>query len=145
MSQPNQPTHEHEIVMVGMVNVNRDNYLQGTVDVWRCRSCRRLFCDDKRYGEPLRPSVGFEEIGPNEQWAILTCTNIKEVYMMSLGVEPGKKISHTCKDGAPHEFVVLDDWTIAPDDGESVHRIFMVKDHLNKHIEAGFYKLRMLK
>jgi hypothetical protein len=140
-----QPAHEHEIVMVGMVNVNRDNYLQGTVDVWRCRSCRRLFCDDKRYGEPLRPSVGFEEIGLNEQWAILTCTNIREVYMMSLGVEPGKKIAHTCKDGAPHEFTVLGDWTIAPDDGESVHRLFMVKDNINKHIEAGFYKLRMLK
>ena len=28
-----QPKHEHEIVMVGMINVNRDNYLQGVVDV----------------------------------------------------------------------------------------------------------------
>jgi hypothetical protein len=140
-----QPKHEHEIVMVGMINVNRDNYLQGVVDVWRCRSCRRLFCDDKRYGEPLKPSVGFEEIGEKEQWAILTCTNIKEVYMMSLGVEPGKKIAHTCKSGAQHEFLVRDDWTIAPDDGESVHRLFLVKDNLNKNIEAGFYKLRMLR
>ncbi len=25
--------HEHEIVFIGMVNVNRDNYLQGVVDV----------------------------------------------------------------------------------------------------------------
>ena len=86
-----QPKHEHEIVMVGMVNVNRDNYLQGTVDVWRCRGCRKLFCDDKRYGEPLKPSVGFEEIGEDEQWAILTCTDIKEVFMMSLGVKPGRR------------------------------------------------------
>ena len=30
--------HQHEIVFIGMVNVNRDNYLQGVVDVWRCRS-----------------------------------------------------------------------------------------------------------
>lgn len=140
-----QAKHEHEIVLAGMVNVNRDNYLQGTVDVWRCRGCKRLFCDDKRYGEPLKPSVGFEEIGDDEQWAILTCTDIKEVFMMSLGVKPGKKIVHSCKNGSQHEFVVKEDWTIAPDDGETVHRLFLVKDHLNKAIEAGFYKLRMLK
>lgn len=140
-----QPAHEHEIVLAGMVNVNRDNYLQGTVDVWRCRGCKKLFCDDRRYGEPLKPSVGFEEIGEDEQWAILTCTNIKEVFVMSLGVKPGKKISHTCKNGTQHEFVVREDWTIDPDDGETVHRLFLVKDHLNKAIEAGFYKLRMLK
>jgi len=139
-----EPKHEHEIVMIGMVNVNRDNYLQGTVDVWRCRDCRRLFCDDKRYGEPLKPSVGFEEIGEDEQWAILTCTDIKEVFMMSLGVKPGKKIAHTCRNGTAHEFVVKDDWTIAHDDGETVHRLYLVKDNVNKVIEAGFYKLRML-
>jgi hypothetical protein len=138
--------HKHEIVMAGMVNVNRDNYLQGVVDVWTCRSCKKLFCDDKRYGEPLKPSVGFEEVPEDEQWGILTCTDIKGVYMMSLGVKPGKVLKHTCpRNGSQHEFVVRDDWTIAPDDGETVHRLFLVKDHINKVIEAGFYKLRMLK
>jgi hypothetical protein len=138
--------HEHEIVLAGMVNVNRDNYLQGVVDVWTCRGCKKLFCDDKRYGEPLKPSVGFEEVPEDEQWGILTCTDIKGVYMMSLGVKPGKVLKHTCsRDGSQHEFVVRDDWTIAPDDGETVHRLFLVKDHINKVIEAGFYKLRMLK
>ncbi len=138
--------HNHEIVFAGMVNVNRDNYLQGVVDVWICRGCKRLFCDDKRYGEPLKPSVGFEEVPEDEQWGILTCTDIKGVYMMSLGVKPGKVLKHTCpKNGGQHEFVVRDDWTIAPDDGETVHRLFLVKDHINKVIEAGFYKLRMLK
>ncbi len=138
--------HKHEIVLAGMVNVNRDNYLQGVVDVWICRGCKRLFCDDKRYGEPLKPSVGFEEVPEDEQWGILTCTDIKGVYMMSLGVKPGKILKHTCpRNGGQHEFVVRDDWTIAPDDGETVHRLFLVKDHINKVIEAGFYKLRMLK
>lgn len=138
--------HEHEIVFLGMVNVNRDNYLQGVVDVWRCRQCKKLFCDDKRYGEPLKASVGFEEVPEDEQWGILTCTDIKGVYMMSLGVKPGKVLKHTCpRNSSQHEFVVKDDWTIAPDDGETVHRLFLVKDHINKVIEAGFYKLRMLK
>jgi len=138
--------HKHEIVLAGMVNVNRDNYLQGVVDVWVCRGCKRLFCDDKRYGEPLKASVGFEEVPDDEQWGILTCTDIKGVYMKSLGVKPGKTLSHTCpKTGTQHEFVVLSDWTIEPDDGDTVHRLFLVKDHINKAIEAGFYKLRMMK
>ncbi|HEV2389103.1 MAG TPA: hypothetical protein VGS04_00100 [Nitrososphaerales archaeon] len=138
--------HRHEIVLAGMVNVNRDNYLQGVVDVWTCRGCKKLFCDDKRYGEPLKPSVGFEEVPDDEQWGILTCTDIKGVYMMSLGIKPGKTLKHTCpRNGSQHEFVVKEDWTIAPDDGETVHRLFLVKDHINKVIEAGFYKLRMLK
>jgi hypothetical protein len=138
--------HKHEIVLAGMVNVNRDNYLQGVVDVWICRGCKKLFCDDKRYGEPLKPSVGFEEVPEDEQWGILTCTDIKGVYMMSLGVKPGKTLKHACpRNGSEHEFVVRDDWTIAPDDGETVHRLFLVKDNINKVIEAGFYKLRMLK
>jgi len=138
--------HKHEIVLAGMVNVNRDNYLQGVVDVWICRQCKKLFCDDKRYGEPLKPSVGFEEVPEDEQWGILTCTDIKGVYMMSLGVKPGKTLKHTCpRNGSQHELVVKDDWTIEPDDGETIHRLFLVKDHINKNIEAGFYKLRMLK
>ncbi len=137
--------HNHEIVMVGMINVNRDNYLQGTVDVWRCRGCKKLFCDDKRYGEPLRPSVGFEEIAEEEQWGILTCTDIKEVFMQSMGVKPGKKINHTCRTGEAHEFVVNGEWAIDDNGERTVHKLFLVKDHLNKVIEAGYYKLRMLK
>jgi hypothetical protein len=137
--------HKHEIVLAGMVNVNRDNYLQGVVDVWICRQCKKLFCDDKRYGEPLKASVGFEELPDDEQWGILTCTTLKGVYMMSLGVKPGKKIAHTCKDGAQNEFVVKSDWTIEPGEGEKIHGLYLVKDHINKVIEAGFYKLRLLK
>jgi hypothetical protein len=145
-SKGGEGQHKHEIVLAGMVNVNRDNYLQGVVDVWTCRGCKKLFCDDKRYGEPLKPSVGFEEVPEDEQWGILTCTDIKGVYMMSLGVKPGKTLKHACpRNGIQQEFVVRDDWTIAPDDGETVHRLFLVKDHINKVIEAGFYKLRMLK
>jgi hypothetical protein len=135
--------HEHEIVFIGMVNVNRDNYLQGTVDVWRCRGCKKLFCDDKRYGEPLKSSVGFEQIGEDEEWAILTCTSAKEVFMMSLGIRPGKEIEHTCKSGERHAFVVKADYSIGSSMRPPIHRTYLVKDNINKNIEAGIYKLTM--
>ena len=137
--------HQHEIVFWGMVNVNRDNYLQGVVDVWRCRQCKKLFCDDKRYDEPLKPSVGFETIPEDEEWGVLTCTTQKDVFMNSLGVKPGKKITHACRSGETHEFVVGTDFTLSPDLANPIHRLFLVKDHVNSNIEAGFYKLTMVK
>lgn len=139
---PDAP-HEHEIVFMGMVNVNRDNYLQGVVDVWRCRSCKRLFCDDKRYGEPLKPSVGFESIPDDEEWGILTCTTLRDVFMYSLGVKPGKKVTHSCRDGQAIEFVVGRELTLSPVTPNPIHRLFSVKDNVNKNIEAGYYRLSM--
>ena len=135
--------HTHEIVFIGMVNVNRDSYLQGVVDVWRCRGCRKLFCDDKRYGEPLKASVGFESIPDDEEWAVLTCTTQKDVYMNSLGVKPGKKITHACRNGAVQEFVVRSDYTLPQMGAEPIHRLYLVKDKVNKSIEAGYYRLTM--
>lgn len=133
----------HEIVFMGMVNVNRDNYLQGVVDVWRCRICKRLYCDDKRYGETLKPSVGFESIPDNEKWGILTCTSATEVVMNSLGVKPGKKITHACKDGETHEFVIGGDYSLSPAVVNPIHRIYLVEEYINRNIEAGYYKLTM--
>lgn len=128
---------------MGMVNVNRDNYLQGVVDVWRCRKCKELFCDDKRYGEPLKASVGFETIPADEEWGVFTCTTQKDVVMNSLGVKPGKKITHACRNGEVTEFQVGVDFELSPDTGLPIHRVFLVRDNINKNIEAGYYKLTM--
>ena len=140
-----EPGHSHEIVFHGMVNVNRDNYLQGVVDVWRCRGCKKLFCDDKRYDEPLKPSVGFETIPDDEEWGVLTCTTLKNVYMNSLGVKPGKKVAHACRDGQVFEFKVEEDYSLTPDTQNPIHRLYLVKDNINKNIEAGHYRLTMVK
>jgi hypothetical protein len=137
--------HEHEIVFMGMINVDRDNYLQGVVDVWRCRACKKLFCDDKRYGEPLKASVGFETIPDDEEWAVLTCTTMKDVRMNSLGVKPGKTITHACRDGQILEFTVGEDYSLSAGPGSPIHRLYLVKDNVNKHIEAGYYRLTMVK
>jgi hypothetical protein len=128
-----------------MINVNRDNYLQGVVDVWRCRKCKTLFCDDKRYGEGLKPTIGFESIPVDEEWAVLTCTTPKDVLMNSLGVKPGKKLVHACREGETKEFVVNGDYSLTPRGGTPIHNLYLVRDHINKNIEAGYYKLTMVK
>ncbi len=137
--------HEHEIVFYGMVNVNRDNYLQGVVDVWKCRGCKKLYCDDKRYGEALKASVGFEQIPEDEEWVVLTCTTQKEVYMNSMGAKPGKKITHACKSGEVHEFTVSEGYSLTPEVQMPIHRLYLVKDNINKNIEAGYYRLTLAK
>lgn len=135
----------HEIVFTGMVNVNRDNYLQGVVDVWSCRKCKKLFCDDKRYGEGLKPDIGFGGIPDDEKWAILTCTSPRDVFMNSLGVKPGKKVTHACKSGETHEFTVTEEYDLQPSSGTPIHRLYLVEENINKNIEAGYYKLTMVK
>jgi len=133
----------HEIVFIGMVNVNRDNYLQGVVDVWRCRRCKRLYCDDKRYGEGLKPSVGFESIADDERWGILTCTSPTDVSMNSLGVKAGKKIAHACRGGQVLELSIGGDLSLSPETQGAIHRIYLVEENLNRNIEAGHYRLTM--
>jgi hypothetical protein len=133
----------HDIVFIGMVNINRDNDLQGVVDVWRCRKCKRLFCDDRRYGEALKASVGFEPIPDDEKWGILTCTTVKEVTMNSLGVKPGKEITHTCRSGETYEFVIGPDHSLSPKVANPIHRIYLVEEYVNKNIEAGHYRLTL--
>ena len=128
---------------MGMVNINRDNYLQGVVDVWSCRKCRRLYCDDRRYGETLKASVGFEAIPDDEKWGILTCTTVKGVTMNSLGVKPGKKVAHTCKSGEMYEFVIGRDYSLSPQVSNPIHRIYLVEEYVNKNIEAGYYRLTL--
>lgn len=76
---------------------------------------------------------------------MLTCTDIRSVFMKSLGAKPGKRIARACKDGQARELVVGDDWTVEEgEEGRTVHRLHLIRDHINTNLEAGYYKLRML-
>src|SRR5207245_11272854 len=69
----------------------------GVVDVWRCRGCNQLFCEDKRYGmTDLAPEVGLPKIEPNTQWAALICTRDKGSNWTLTQVKPGMTIAHSC-------------------------------------------------
>jgi hypothetical protein len=74
---------------------------------------------------------------------VLTCTTQKDVFMNSLGVKPGKKVTHACRNGDVHEFVVGNDFQLSPEIDLPIHRLYLVKDNVNKNIEAGYYRLTM--
>ena len=92
----------------------------------------------------MKAGVGFETIPDDEEWAILTCTTAKDVYMNSLGVKPGMKITHACRGGEVREFTVGSDYSLSPGVASPIHRLYLVKDNINKNIEAGYYRLTMM-
>ncbi len=87
--------HKHEIVLAGMVNVtgtttSRASSTSGLQRVQEALLRRQAL------RRARKPSVGFEDVPEERAVGISTCTDIKGVYMMSLGVKPGKVLKHTC-------------------------------------------------
>ena len=41
--------------------------------------------------------------------------------------------------------MVGEDWSLSPKVVNPIHRLYLVKDNINKNIEAGYYRLTMAK
>ena len=64
----------HKPVYFGVTNINVDERTIGSVDVWRCSACRKIFCEEKQLGiEALAESVGMPRIDPGMRWAVCVC------------------------------------------------------------------------
>ena len=54
------------------VNINVEECTIGSVDVWRCASCKRSFCEEKQLGiESITDIVGMPRIEDDEKWAVV--------------------------------------------------------------------------
>ena len=54
------------------VNINIEERTIGSVDVWRCASCKRSFCEEKQLGiESITDIVGMPRIEDDEKWAVV--------------------------------------------------------------------------
>ena len=61
-----------QITYLAPVNINVDEKTIGTVDVWRCASCKRKFCEEKQLGiESITDIVGMPRIGDDEKWGVI--------------------------------------------------------------------------
>ena len=132
-------THQHDVVYYGVVNLVDDNYIMGAVDVWRCRGCDQLFCEDKRYGmTDLAPEVGLPKIEPNTHWAALICTRDKGSNWTLTQVKPGMTIAHSCTPDTKVELTVGPDYGLetGPASGIGKHRIIVIEKFVNLAVDV---------
>ena len=132
-------THQHDVVYYGVVNLVDDNYIMGAVDVWRCRGCDQLFCEDKRYGmTDLAPEVGLPKIEPNTHWAALICTRDKGSNWTLTQVKPGMTIAHSCTPDTKVELTVGPDYDLetGPASGIGKHRIIVIEKFVNLAVDV---------
>ena len=131
--------HQHDVVYYGVVNLIDNSYVMGAVDVWRCRSCPQLFCEDKRYGmTDLAPEVGLPKIEPGTKWATLICTRDKGSNWTLTQVKPGTVISHSCTPETKVELTVGQDYglELGPVRGIGQHRIILVENFVNSAVNV---------
>lgn len=129
---PDTETCKHEIVYLGVTNVNIDQRTIGSVDIWRCAICKKKFCEEKQLGiESIVDYVGMPKIDPDEKWAIL-------VRKLFKGKDRWKlvrlKQNGTIKIENPDDKVVeiqVSDFKI----NDPQHASFLIDDNVNKAIE----------
>jgi hypothetical protein len=132
-------THQHDVVYYGVVNLVDNNYIMGAVDVWRCRGCDQLFCEDKRYGvTDLAPEVGLPKIEPNTHWAALICTRDKGSNWTLTQVKPGMTITHSCTPDTKVELTVGPSYDLeaGPASGIGQHRIIVLEKFVNLAVDV---------
>jgi hypothetical protein len=132
-------THQHDVVYYGVVNLVDNNYIMGAVDVWRCRGCNQLFCEDKRYGvTDLAPEVGLPKIEPNTHWAALICTRDKGSNWTLTQVKPGMTITHSCTPDTKVELTVGPSYDLeaGPASGIGQHRIIVLEKFVNLAVDV---------
>ena len=122
----------HQPVYFGVININIDERTIGSVDVWRCGACKKLFCEEKQLGiEAIADIVGMPDLPPGHKWGVLVSKLQKGRDRWSLVKLPSTgTIAHTR----------IDEKTVRlPVDGYSVtgegYWSFLVEDHVNKAVE----------
>ncbi len=132
-------THQHDIIYYGVVNLVHEGKIIGTIDVWRCRSCDDLFCEDKRFGATdLAPEVGFPKVEPGAKWAALICTRTNTSDWTLTGAKPGGTLVHSCTPETKLEFRVGDDYSLeaGPASGVGQHRIILLENFVNSAVDV---------
>ena len=130
--QIDSETCKHQTVYFGAVNVNVDEHTIGTIDVWRCGSCKKKFCEEKQLGiEAIAEVVGMPKIQSDEKWGVSVCKLQKGTDKWKLvKLKENSEIKHECLGDnivslPVHNFKISDD----------KHWSFLIEDHVNKSVE----------
>ena len=114
------------------VNINIEERTVGSVDVWRCGSCKRSFCEEKQLGiESITDIVGMPRIDDNEKWVVVVSKlqkgtdRWKLVKLKESGVLKFETADEQIIDLKIKDYKIVDDF----------HSSFLVLDHLHTAVE----------
>ena len=121
-----------QITYLAPVNINVEEKTIGSVDVWRCASCKKSFCEEKQLGiDSITDVVGMPRIDDDEKWGVV-------VSKLQKGKDKWKlvKLKETgiLKFETADEQVIdlkIDNYTIVDD----FHTSFLVLDHVHTAVE----------
>jgi hypothetical protein len=125
-------TCKHQPVYFGVININIDEKTIGSVDVWRCGTCKKRFCEEKQLGiESLSDIVGMPPIDEDEKWAVSICKLQKGKDKWKLvRLKENSTLKHECLDERIVELPV-NDFQIQDDK----HWSFLIDDNINQAVE----------
>ena len=114
------------------VNINVEERTIGSVDVWRCASCKRSFCEEKQLGiDSITDIVGMPRIDDDEKWSVV-------VSKLQKGKDKWKlvklKENGTLKFETADEQIIdlkIEDYKVV----DNFHTSFLVLDHLHTAVE----------
>ena len=127
-----QETCKHEIVYFGVTNINYEKRTIGSVDVWRCVKCKKIFCEEKQLGiENIVDYVGMPKIEKDQKWAVLLCNLKKHKEKWKLvKLRKDDEIQHECLDEKVIKLKV-NDFKIQ----DEKHWNFLIESSVNKAVE----------
>lgn len=128
----------HDVVYYGAMNIDFQGQTFGSVDVWRCRKCKTLFCEDKRWGQTeLAPEVGLPKIVKGAKWTVIVCLGQGPLNWTLKQVKFGTPFEHKCIGGTIHTIVVKENLTAECQGDCGDHKVFLVENFVNKAVEVG--------
>ena len=121
-----------QITYLAPVNINIDERTIGSVDVWRCASCKKKFCEEKQLGiDSITDIVGMPRIEDGEKWVVIVSKlqkgkdKWKLVRLEQNGIIKYETADEKILDLKIEDYKIVDDY----------HSSFLIEDHLNKAVE----------
>ena len=121
-----------QVIYLAPVNINIDERTIGSVDVWRCASCKKKFCEEKQLGiDSITDIVGMPRIEDGEKWGVIVSKlqkgkdKWKLVRLKQNGIIKYETVDEKILDLKIEDYKIVDDY----------HSSFLIEDHLNRAVE----------
>ena len=121
-----------QVTYLAPVNINIEERTIGSVDVWRCASCKKKFCEEKQLGiDSITDIVGMPRIEDGEKWGVIVSKlqkgkdKWKLVRLKQNGIIKYETADEKILDLKIEDYKIVDDY----------HSSLLIEDHLNKAVE----------